>query len=99
LVGGGLVSTIDDYAKFTTCLLNDCEIIGKANSHAERGALRGDVKRLIKPELMKLLITNQLPNNSTMNGPNDGCGFSLGSMSVLLNPQLMRSSDLSSVGK
>src|SRR5690606_31422194 len=44
--GGGLVSTIDDYLRFSQMMLN-------------RGELNG--KRLLKPETVDLMTQNQLP--------------------------------------
>lgn len=50
--GGGLQSTLADYAKFATFLLND----GMVN----------ETTRLLKPETMMLMRRNHLPNGSTV---------------------------------
>lgn len=67
--GGGMVSTLDDYARFTQMLLND-------------GAL-GNV-RILKPETVALMTTNVLREDQsiftdgTMGPAVDGMGFGLG---------------------
>ncbi len=67
--GGGMVSTLDDYARFTQMLLND-------------GAL-GDV-RILQPETVALMTTNVLRadqsifGDGTMGPAVGGMGFGLG---------------------
>jgi len=67
--GGGMVSTLDDYARFTQMLLND-------------GAL-GDV-RILQPETVALMTTNVLRadqsifTDGTMGPAIGGMGFGLG---------------------
>lgn len=67
--GGGMVSTLDDYARFTQMLLND-------------GAL-GDV-RILQPETVALMTTNVLREDQsiftdgTMGPAVGGMGFGLG---------------------
>ncbi len=77
--GGGLVSTISDYLRFTQMMLN-------------KGALGG--QRILGRKTIELMTSNHLPNNSDLAGmgmpvfsetPFDGIGFGLG-VSVVLDP-------------
>src|SRR5262249_46568663 len=65
--GGGLVSTARDYARFCQMLLNGGELYGV---------------RLLRPETVKEMTSNQLPNEALpmkLNGfPLPGMGFGLG---------------------
>ncbi|HDZ57668.1 MAG TPA: class A beta-lactamase-related serine hydrolase [Pseudomonas xinjiangensis] len=60
--GGGLVSSMDDYLRFARMLLNEGELEGT---------------RLLKPETVRMMASNQLPDN--VQGPNwaPGNGFGL----------------------
>ena len=49
--GGGLVSTIGDYARFCQMLINEGELDGE---------------RLLAPSTLRYMRTNQLPNNRDM---------------------------------
>ncbi|HSH19620.1 MAG TPA: serine hydrolase domain-containing protein [Draconibacterium sp.] len=53
--GGGLVSTIDDYARFCQMLLNKGELEGL---------------RILQPETAQLIMSNQLPENTEFNMSN-----------------------------
>ena len=57
--GGGLVSTMNDYARFCRMLLNG-------------GTLDG--KKILKPETVKMIITNQMPETAKYK---DGYGYGL----------------------
>ena len=57
--GGGLVSTMNDYARFCRMLLNG-------------GTLDG--KKILKPETVKMIMTNQLPKTAKYK---DGYGYGL----------------------
>jgi CubicO group peptidase (beta-lactamase class C family) len=65
--GGGLVSTARDYARFCQMLLNGGELHGT---------------RLLRPETVRQMTTNQLPDQAlpmTLGGfPQPGLGFGLG---------------------
>lgn len=93
--GGGLVSTIGDYAKFTTCLLN-------------HGAIVGTDRRILSAESVAHMTRNVLPNNADIHdlarSPGflevDGGGFGFGlSMYVLTNPQMAQGGILSGHGE
>ena len=94
--GGGLVSTMEDYARFAVCLLN-------------KGLLApNDTKRLLKEETVDLMAQNHLQNDSNLAemsydiafseafGP--GFGFGLG-VSVIKDPKLVKGGSLSSAGE
>ncbi|MEM7130899.1 MAG: serine hydrolase domain-containing protein [Chloroflexota bacterium] len=77
--GGGLVSTMADYFRFTQMMLN-------------KGVLGGE--RILGRKTVELMTSNHLPNNRDLAGmgmpvfsetPYDGIGFGLG-VSVVLNP-------------
>lgn len=77
--GGGLVSTMADYFRFTQMMLN-------------KGSLDG--KRILGRKTVELMTRNHLPHNTDLAGmgmpvfsetPYDGIGFGLG-VSVMLNP-------------
>jgi CubicO group peptidase (beta-lactamase class C family) len=77
--GGGLVSTIDDYARFCQMLLNGGELDGV---------------RLLSPTTLDFMAQNHLPDNQTMQDMGDdtfsetradGSGFGLG-FSVVIDP-------------
>jgi len=77
--GGGLVSTADDYFKFTQMLLNKGEYEGT---------------RLLGRKTVELMTTNHMPNNCDLahmgqavfsETPYDGIGFGLG-FAVMLDP-------------
>ena len=75
--GGGLVSTAGDYARFSQMLLNGGELDGV---------------RILKPETVRLMRTNQLPadlrvdsNGSGKSAFNDAVGFGLDFM-VIMDP-------------
>lgn len=58
--GGGLVSTIDDYARFCKMLLNNGELDGA---------------RILEPETVKMIMSNQLPETASYE--NGSMGFGL----------------------
>ncbi|WP_170751208.1 serine hydrolase domain-containing protein [Ruegeria lacuscaerulensis] len=75
--GGGLVGTIDDYAKFADMLRN-------------RGSLNG--RRLLGPKTVDFMMVNHLPGDIASMGPQsfaeqpmEGTGFGLGG-AVVMNP-------------
>jgi CubicO group peptidase (beta-lactamase class C family) len=77
--GGGLVSTIHDYYKFASMLLNQGEHAGT---------------RILGRKTVELMTSNHLPNNGDLTSmgqavfsetPYDGIGFGLG-FSVMLDP-------------
>jgi CubicO group peptidase (beta-lactamase class C family) len=77
--GGGLVSSADDYLRFTQFLLNGGELDGV---------------RLLSPRTLRFMTTNHLPGGRTMNDMGqatfsevamEGTGFGLG-FSVLVDP-------------
>jgi CubicO group peptidase (beta-lactamase class C family) len=77
--GGGLVSTIHDYYKFASMLLNQGEFEGT---------------RILGRKTVELMRSNHMPNNGDLTSmgqavfsetPYDGIGFGLG-FSVMLNP-------------
>ncbi len=79
--GGGLIGTIDDYAKFVGMLRNR----GTANGH-----------RILGPKTVDFMLCNHLPGDIASMGPSsfaeqpmEGMGFGLGG-SVVLNPARMR---------
>jgi CubicO group peptidase (beta-lactamase class C family) len=79
--GGGLISTIDDYAKFTDMLRN-------------RGA--GNGYRILGPKTVDFMMRNHLPGDIASMGPQsfaeqpmEGMGFGLAG-AVVLNPGLVR---------
>ncbi len=74
--GAGLISTLDDFAKFGNMLLNDGELSGE---------------RLLKAETVKLMRTRQLDGRQqdTFGHAEDRSGYSYGlTMRVLENPTL-----------
>ena len=58
--GGGLVSTIDDYARFCKMLLNKGELDGA---------------RILEPETVELIMSNQLPESATYENGQKGYGL------------------------
>ncbi len=79
--GGGLIGTIDDYARFVEMLRN-------------RGAFNGH--RLLGPKTVDFMLCNHLPGDIASMGPSsfaeqpmEGMGFGLGG-SVVLNPGRVR---------
>lgn len=93
--GGGLVSTIGDYAKFTTCLLN-------------QGAIPGTDKRIVSAASVAHMTRNVLPNGVDIHdlarSPGflevDGGGFGFGlSMYVLTDPHVAQGGILSGRGE
>ncbi|QIA08772.1 serine hydrolase domain-containing protein [Draconibacterium halophilum] len=58
--GGGLVSTVDDYARFCKMLLNGGELNGA---------------RILKPETVKMIMSNQLPETASYENGNMGFGL------------------------
>ncbi|CUH41522.1 serine hydrolase domain-containing protein [Ruegeria atlantica] len=75
--GGGLVSTIDDYVKFTEMMRNR----GQGNGH-----------RLLGPKTVDFMLQNHLPGDIASMGPQsfaeqpmEGMGFGLAG-SVIINP-------------
>ncbi|WP_172677850.1 serine hydrolase [Ruegeria sp. 6PALISEP08] len=79
--GGGLISTLDDYAKFADMLRNR----GTANGH-----------RLLGPKTVEFMMRNHLPGDIASMGPKsfaeqpmEGMGFGLAG-SVVLNPGRVR---------
>ncbi|MEO1106841.1 MAG: serine hydrolase domain-containing protein [Pseudomonadota bacterium] len=79
--GGGLIGSIDDYAKFVGMLRNR----GTANGH-----------RILAPRTVDFMLCNHLPGDIASMGPSsfaeqpmEGMGFGLGG-SVVLNPARMR---------
>ncbi|WP_209596253.1 serine hydrolase domain-containing protein [Ruegeria sp. HKCCSP351] len=79
--GGGLISTIDDYAKFADMLRN-------------RGA--GNACRILGPKTVDFMMRNHLPGDIASMGPQsfaeqpmDGMGFGLAG-AVVLNPGLVK---------
>lgn len=75
--GGGLVSTIADYHRFATMLLNEGELDGT---------------RIVSPKTLKLMRTNHLPGNADLTqmsgslfseASNAGTGFGLGFAMVI----------------
>jgi CubicO group peptidase (beta-lactamase class C family) len=88
--GGGLVSTMSDYARFCQMLLNTGELDGQ---------------RLLGRKTVEFMRTNQLPNNSDMADMGqpvwsetsyDGIGFGLG-FAVVLDP--VKAHIITSVGE
>jgi len=81
--GGGLVSTMDDYARFCQMMLNG-------------GTLSGE--RIIEPETVALMTTNQLPEgvgigfDGTQPNPDDGDPHHFGlDWGVISDPEAMTS--------
>ncbi|WP_299075368.1 serine hydrolase domain-containing protein [uncultured Ruegeria sp.] len=79
--GGGLISTIDDYARFAEMLRTG----GTGNGH-----------RLLGPKTVEFMMLNHLPGDIASMGPQsfaeqpmEGMGFGLGG-SVVLNPGRVR---------
>lgn len=60
--GGGLVSTVGDYLRFCSMLLNKGELDGK---------------RLLHAETVEMMTKNQLPESVSWNGQGFGLGFSV----------------------
>lgn len=60
--GGGLVSTMGDYLRFCTMLLNKGELDGK---------------RLLRTGTVEMMTKNQLPKTTSWNGEGFGLGFSV----------------------
>ncbi len=58
--GGGMVASIDDYARFCKMLLNGGELEGK---------------RILSDEAVKLIMTNQLPETAKYNDGKTGFGL------------------------
>ncbi|WP_163326318.1 serine hydrolase domain-containing protein [Draconibacterium mangrovi] len=58
--GGGLVSTIDDYARFCKMLLNKGELDGA---------------RILEPQTVELIMSNQLPESATYENGRMGYGL------------------------
>ena len=88
--GGGLVSTIGDYARFCQMLIHEGELEGE---------------RLLAPSTLRYMRTNQLPNDCDMAAMGqpvwsetsyDGIGFGLG-FAVVLDP--VKASIITSVGE
>jgi CubicO group peptidase (beta-lactamase class C family) len=57
--GGGLTSTMHDYARFVQMMINDGELDGK---------------RILKPETVKLMMTNHIGDKRAMGGGGFGWG-------------------------
>ena len=81
--GGGLVSTLDDYARFCQMMLN-------------RGTLSGH--RILKPETVTLMTTDQLPEgvgigfDGTTRNPEDGERHKFGlDFGLISDPEAMKS--------
>ena len=96
--GGGLLSTIDDYSRFTTMLLN--KGIYKIKNNEE--------KRLLSKETINKMTTNVLPNQCDIHdiatAPGflevDGGGYGFGlSMYILTNPNVAQGGSLSNKGE
>jgi CubicO group peptidase (beta-lactamase class C family) len=93
--GGGLLSTIDDYARFTTCLLN-------------MGIVPGTDRRILTAESVAHMTSNVLPNGADIHdiaaAPGflevDGGGFGFGlSVYVLTDTQAAQGGTLSNRGE
>jgi CubicO group peptidase (beta-lactamase class C family) len=93
--GGGLLSTIDDYARFTTCLLN-------------MGVVPGTDRRILSEQSVAQMTTNVLPNGADIHdiaaAPGflevDGGGFGFGlCMYVLTDPEAAQGGTLSHRGE
>lgn len=93
--GGGLCSTLDDYAAFCQCLM--------------RGGKTADGKVIISVDLVKAMYTNQLPGNTTVMdfsfdtggfsesiGP--GIGFGLG-VATVTDPAVGKATQMSNIGE
>lgn len=92
--GGGLVSTLADYAKFGTCLLN--------------GGLASNGIRLLQESTIVQMTSNQLLNNADLlhfsfdQGFSEviGAGYGFGwGFSVLLDPSVAKGGELSGRGE
>lgn len=91
--GGGLVSTMKDYSKFATCLIN-------------LGSFKG--VRILSAESVKMMTQNHLAGGADIadmsyeNGFSEqmgpGTGFGLG-VSVVTNPSALKGGRLSNVGE
>lgn len=93
--GGGLVSTLSDYSKFSTCLLN-------------QGAIVGTDKRILRAESVAQMTRNVLPNGADIHditkGPGflevEGGGFGFGlTMYVVTDPDTAQGATLSGRGE
>lgn len=94
--GGGLFSTLADYARFTTCLLN-------------HGAIPGDTdRRIVSAESVARMTSNALPNGADIHdiaaAPGflevDGGGFGFGlSVYVITDPTAAQGGMLSGRGE
>jgi CubicO group peptidase (beta-lactamase class C family) len=101
--GGGLVSTLDDYSRFTCMLLNHGMIDSSNNNHHPSSG-----RRLLKEETVKLMYQNHLPNNANLldysydRGFSEvmGAGYGFGlTMSVIIDPKKVRGGSQCSFGE
>jgi CubicO group peptidase (beta-lactamase class C family) len=101
--GGGLVSTLDDYSRFTCMLLNHGMIDSSNNNHHPSSG-----RRLLKEETVKLMYQNHLPNNANLldysydRGFSEvmGAGYGFGlTMSVIIDPKKVRGGSQCSLGE
>ncbi|MEQ8556894.1 MAG: serine hydrolase domain-containing protein [Henriciella sp.] len=81
--GGGLVSTLDDYARFSQMMLNKGELSGQ---------------RILEPETVELMTTNQLPEgvgigfDGTNRNPEEGERHKFGlDFGLISDPEAMNS--------
>ena len=112
--GGGLVSTIDDYAKFAHCLLHGglCGS-GSGSSASGGGSVSAYVsvsdRRVISSETLSLMHHNHLPvetpdllscshDRGFTESIGPGIGFGL-AVSVIIDPLTARGGAMSSIGE
>jgi CubicO group peptidase (beta-lactamase class C family) len=108
--GGGLVSTIDDYSRFVRCLQRGGTYSPPRSACPYsicRSFFCSPVRSLLKPETIKLMHQNHLPDGKDIKdleigafsesiGP--GVGFGLG-VSVVSNPAVVHGGSLSGEGE